>query len=296
MGYSNIAGDETAAWYAVEQGSFTRHNINVTAQLISGGATTTAALLSGQIQVAHAGGSETLSAVANGADLEVVATLAGYYPYLFEVIPEIKTIQDLNGKKIGVSNIGGSADIATRVFLRQQGLDPDKDVTIVATGSAQNRTAALLSGAIQAGMAAPPDSLAVEAIGLHPLFDLAALHLPSANTTVVMQRSFVQANHDLVQRYVDALVEAAVAVKKDRDGTIAVLKKYYQSDDDHAMSVAYDFYANEIVNPMPFPKPEQFKDAVATLSTSNPAVANVDLNKLLDPEFVQNAVDRGLSQ
>src|SRR5207248_3441445 len=146
--------------------------------------------------------------VANGADLVIVATLAGYYPYLFEVNQDIKTPRDFVGKKIGVSSIGGSADIATRVYLRQQGIDPEKDVTIVATGSSQNRTAALLSGAIQAGMAAPPDSLAVEAIGLRPIADLASLHVPSANTAVVFQRAFVEANHDLVQRYVDSLVEA----------------------------------------------------------------------------------------
>jgi NitT/TauT family transport system substrate-binding protein len=296
MGYSNITGDEIAAWVALDAGVFARHDLTVNGQLISGGATTTASLLSGQIQVAHAGGSETLSAVANGADLVIVATLAGVYPYLFEVVPEITSVQDLVGKKVGVSNIGGSADIATRVVLRQQGLDPDKDVTIVATGSSQNRTAAMLSGAIQAGMAAPPENLAVEAVGLHPLFDLASLHLPSANTAVVMQRAYVDANHDLVQRYVDALVEASVQVKNDKPGTVAVFKSYFKSDDDHAMGLAYDFFANEVVQPLPFPRPEQFKDSIETLSGSNPKIREVDLGRLLDASFVQSAADRGLAQ
>jgi ABC-type nitrate/sulfonate/bicarbonate transport system substrate-binding protein len=296
MGYSNISGDDIASWVAVETGVFARHGLNVNAQLIAGGATTTAALLSGQIQIAQAGGSESLSAVAGGADLVIVATLAGVYPYLFEVIPEIKAMPDLVGKKLGVSNVGGSADIATRVVLRQNGLDPDKDVTIVATGSSQNRTSALLSGAIQGGMAGPPDNLTVEAIGLHPILDLASQHLPSANTVVVMQRSFVAANHDVVQRYVDALAEASVQLKKDRPGTIAVFKKYFQTDDDKSMSISYDFYATEVVQPLPFPRPEQFKDAIDALSATNPKVRDVDLGKLLDPSFVQNAADRGLGQ
>src|SRR5205085_12266514 len=138
-------------------------------------------------------------ALSNGPNLRIVATLPGAYPYLLEVAPEIKSFQDLAGKKLGFSNVGGSADIATHVVLRQNGLDPDKDVTIVATGSSQNRTSALLSGAIQGGMASPPDNQAVESIGLHPIQDLASQHLPSANTVVVMQRSFVTANHDVVQ-------------------------------------------------------------------------------------------------
>jgi ABC-type nitrate/sulfonate/bicarbonate transport system substrate-binding protein len=200
------------------------------------------------------------------------------------------------GKKLGVSNLGGSADIATRTWLRQNGIDPEKDVTIVPTGSAQNRTAALQSGAIQAGMAAPPDSLGVEAVGLRPIADLAAEHVPSANTAVVMQRSFVNANHDVVQRYVDSLVQASVALKKDKPGTIAILKKYFQSDDEHAMEVAYDFYANEVVQPLPYPKPDQLKDAIEVLGATNPKVREVDLNKLLDPSFVQNAADRGVDK
>ncbi|HEX8967788.1 MAG TPA: ABC transporter substrate-binding protein [Chloroflexota bacterium] len=296
MGYSNISGDDVAAYVAVESGIFARHNLKVNAQLIAGGASTTAALLAGQIQIAQAGGSESLSAVAGGADLVIVATLAGVYPYLFEVTSDINTMRDLAGKKLGVSNVGGSADIATRVVLRQNGLDPDRDVTIVATGSAQNRTSALLSGAIQGGMAGPPDNLAIEAIGLHPLLDLASQHLPSANTVVVTQRSFLEANRGVVQRYVDALVEASLQVRQDRPGTVAVLKKYYASDDDHAMDVAYEFYANEIVQPLPYPRPEQFKDAIDALSVTNPKIRDVDLGKVLDPSLVQSAADRGLGK
>jgi hypothetical protein len=62
------------------------------------------------------------------------------------------------------------------------------------------------------------------------------------------------------------------------------------------MTAAYDFYANEVVQPYPYPRPEQFKDAVDTLSQSNPKIRDVDLGRMLDPSFVQNANDRGLGQ
>jgi len=296
VGYSNIAGDELALWAAVDQGYFDRHGIKVDAQLLAGGANTVAALLSGQIQFAHAGGSEALNASASGADLVVVATLAPVYPYVFEVTPDIASPSDLLGKKIGVATIGGSADVATRVVLRQQGIDPEKDVTIIATGSAQNRTAALLSGAIQGGMAGgPPDTLELEAQGLHPLFDLAALKLPAANTAVIAQRSWVSSNHALVQRYIDALVETSTNLKKDKEGAVAVLKKYYRSDDDSAMSATYDFHVNEVLTNLPFPRADQFGDAVAQLTPSNPKIAEVDLSRLLDASFVQDAANRGLA-
>jgi NitT/TauT family transport system substrate-binding protein len=295
MAYSNIAGGELPVWVAADEGYFTRHGLNVNAQLIAGGANTVAALISGQIQIADAGGSEALNAVAGGADLVILAQLAPVYPYILEVTPDITTPADLAGKKIGVATFGGSADIATRVVLRHEGIDPDQDVTFIATGSAQNRTAALLSGAIQAGMAGgPPDTLDLEAQGLHPLWDLAALKLPAANTAVIAQRSWVNANRAVAQRYVDALVESITHMKQDKPGSVQVLKNYFKSDDEASMSATFDFHALEVVPAKPFPRPEQFADAVDQLSVNNPRIREIDLGTLLDPSFVQDALDRGL--
>ena len=277
----------------LESGTFSSRNLRVDAQLISGGANTMAALLAGQTQITHAGGSEALSAVANGADLVVVGVTAPVYPYVLEATPEIKSVQDLAGKKVGVATLGGSADIATRVALRQAGLDPDKDVTIVATGSSQNRTAALITGAIQAGMVSgPPETLDVEARGLHPILDLAALKLPTAQTAITVQRPWLEANRGVVQRYVDGLVEATARIKKDKPGAVAVLKKYFKSDDDAAMSASYDFFAEEVLPALPYPRPEQFKDALEQLGPSNPKVLEIRLDRVLDPSFVQSAADR----
>ena len=295
VGYSNIAGDEISLWVAVDEGYFDAHGLSVDAQLLAGGANTVAALLSGQVQFAHAGGSEALNASASGADLVVVAMLAPVYPYIFEVVPEINSVNDLVGKKIGVATFGGSADVATRVMLRQAGINPAQDVTIIATGSAQNRTAALLSGAIQGGMAGgPPDTVDLEARGLHPLYDLAALKLPAANTAVIVQKMWLNANRPIVQRYIDSLVDATAHLKQDKPGSVAVLKNYYKSDDDASMSAAFDFHAGEVLATLPYPRPEQFADAIEQLSQANPRILDVDLSKLLDPSFVQDAAERGV--
>lgn len=295
VAYSNITGGQLGLWTAADGGYFSKYGIDADVQLISGGANTVAALVSGQIQIAHAGGSEALSALANGADLVVLGTVSPVYPYVLEVSSEINSSGDLVGKKLGVATFGGSADIATRVVLRQAGIDPDSDLTMIATGSSANRTAALISGAIQGGMAAgPPDTLTLEAQGLHPLFDLAALKLPSANDTIIAQRGWVNANRDTVQRYINALVEATVRVKQDREGSIVMLEKYYKSDDVGAMSATYDFYVGEVTPVLPFPRPEQFADAVQQLSVNNPRIADVDLTRALDGSFVQSAADSGL--
>ena len=58
-----------------------------------------------------------------------------------------KSLADLKGKKAGVTNYGTSSDIATRVSLKQLGLDADKDLTVVEVGNGSNVRAALEGGA-----------------------------------------------------------------------------------------------------------------------------------------------------
>src|SRR5256885_6556612 len=193
--YSNISADDWLTWYAFEKGIFKDNGLTVDLQSINGGAQTSAALLAGSIQIAQFGGAEALSANAGGADLVVVANLAPVYPYKLYAQKDIKTLADLKNKKpiakVGVSNAGGSSDIATRAALIAAGIDPDKDVAIVAVGSHTVRTQQLLLGAttpgagIDAGVDDPPEDLELVKAGLSVILDLASQKLPAANTGVI---------------------------------------------------------------------------------------------------------------
>jgi NitT/TauT family transport system substrate-binding protein len=296
VSYSNIIGDELPLWATKEGGFFEQNALDIGDLQNIASAQGVPAVISNNVQVAQVGGSEVLSVNAEGGDLVVVAQLAGVYPFVLEVAAPIKTIADLKNRKVGVSSVGSSSDIATRAALKRMGLDPDKDVTIVPVGSAAQRTAAMLSGAIDAGVSQPPDSLAVEAKGFHVLYDLASQKLPSANTSVVVTRAFLTANKAVVQRYVDAIVQGIKKLKADRQFGIDVLKKYFKSTDDVAMAATYDFYAQLVTATQPFAKPEMFADAQTILGAKSDKVKNYDVTKMLDTTFVQSAIDRGLDK
>lgn len=292
--YSNISADDWIPWYAFEKGIFKENGLEVDLQSINGGAQTSAALLAGGIQIGQFGGAEALSANAGGADLVLVANLAPVYPYKLYAQKGITSIAGLKGKKVGVSNAGGSSDIATRAALKAAGLDPDKDVTIVAVGSHANRTAALLAGSIDAGVDDPPEDIELVKAGLNVLVDLASQKLPAANTGVIMQRTYLNANKDTVQAYVDSLTIARAKMKADKPGAMDVLKKYFKLEDQTALSGAYDFFMNEVTTAYLFPDVAQFKDAVSILGAGNPNIAKVDISKMLDRTFMQSAQDRKL--
>jgi NitT/TauT family transport system substrate-binding protein len=254
------------------------------------------ALLAGQVQLAGVGGSESLAAAVSGADLKILATTTPVYPYKLEVAADIKTPADLKGKKIAISRIGSSSDVATRAGLKKLGLDPNKDVSIVQVGSLQARTAAMTSGAVQASMANPPDTLTLEDQGFHPLVDLAALDLPASNNGVVVQGAWMTAHKDETQKYIDSYVESIARVKKDQAFAFDVMKKYLKIDDNRKLQAAYDYWVGKTMPDLPYPKADQFTDSVAVVAEKNPGAKNYDLKRLLDPSFIQSAADRGVNK
>jgi NitT/TauT family transport system substrate-binding protein len=285
--------DNLPAWLALETDIFKQNGLDVTLDLIAS-STGIPALLSGQVQIAHLGGSETLSAATEGGDLVIIAVTDPVYPFVFMVPASITSIDQIKGKKIGVSNMGSSSDIATRVMLRKLGLDPDKDVSIIAVGSLQNRMAALLNGAIDGGLAQPPDQLVLEDKGFHVIYDLAAQKLPSVGNSIVVQRTWLNANQDVVQRYIDSIVQAIARSKQSKEHSLPVMQKYLKNDDPRALGVTYDFFVGTVTPSYPVVGVGLFADAVDQLSASNDKIKTFDVNKILDNHFVQSAMDRHL--
>ena len=293
MSYSNVVLDDVPLWVAYEAGSFRDNGIDVDLRLVES-STGIAALTSSEIQVASLGGSEAMSAAAGGARLAILAVITPVYPYIFEAARSVNTLDDLRGKKVGVSKIGSSSDIATRVGLGQVGLNPDKDVVIVQVGSAAARTAAIANGAIQGALVEPPDNLELEKRGLHPLFDLAALKLPAVNTCVVTTQPYLDAHRDVAQKVIDAVVAGIAREKADKAFAVDVMKKYFKSDDTEGLSAAYDFHVKEIVPSLPYPRPENFAASKDLLSKIDPKLTTFDVTRIIDSSLVESAAQRGL--
>lgn len=285
IAYSNLIADSLSLWVARESGIFAKNGLDVDLQYIAS-SNAFAALLAGQVQATAGGGSEVISGTANGADVVVVANLMPIYPYFMESPASIQKPTDLKGQSIAITNPGATFDIATRVALKKVGVDPS-EVQFIKTGSVVNVQSSLMSGQVQGGLAQVPDTLKLEAAGLHPLIDMSTLNAPAAGTVVSMQRAYVDANRDVTQKIVDSIVQAYALEKEDKPTTVKVLKQYLKSDDDAAMGATYDYYVAKA--PPTAPQPEQFKDAFGVLAEQDPRVNAVDLTKTLDAGYFQNA-------
>ncbi len=295
--YGTTSSSYLGFYYGQDAGIFAKHGLDVNGVIVSNAGGALAALLSGQADVYQGNGTDVLSAVLNGANLVILGMVAPVYPYKLMARSDLKTPADLKGKKIVIQSIGDVTYVATRVALQKVGLNPDSDVDFVQVpGAAANRAAALIGGAGQAGIASPPDDLLLQQQGFSVLLDLASLGLPSANQSITVRRDWLASHKELTQRYVDGMVDSIRGAKQDRAKSMDILKKRLKQDDEQKLAYTYDFVTKEDLASQPFPKVEQFKDPVDSLSKDNPKVKGFDVSSMLDPSFVQNAVDRGLDK
>lgn len=125
-------------------GYFKDENLTVELIRFDGGVGSLRASASGAIDLAGTSSEPVVDAIANGADVKIVYSYAPNVDVTFAVGPSIKTMADLKGKKMGVQEAGGFADVMTRIVLKKAGIDP-KDVTFVTTTTA-GRVQALATG------------------------------------------------------------------------------------------------------------------------------------------------------
>src|SRR5262249_20025766 len=136
MGIAFVNARVAPLWVAEKEGFFRKNGIDIKLTNIPGGTQVAQALLSGGIDISFADPSSTISAIAAGAQLVEVMAITTIMPYYLVGAPEVKTVADLKGKRVGSSGLGLSASrLALLVAFGTLGLDPNRDkITLVAAG------------------------------------------------------------------------------------------------------------------------------------------------------------------
>jgi len=289
-------GAHLPLFYARDKGIFAKNGLDVTLQGLGGGPVAAAALQSGEIQIADITGSEVVSADAAGADIIILATLMPVYPYVFEVGQAISSKDDLKGKTIAVRSFGDATDIATRVLLKKEGLDPDKDVTILAVQQEGARTASLMTGQICCTLAQVQDRVLLEKNNFHMLFDMMTLGIPNAQGVIATNRAYAKDHPDVVQHFMDSLIESIARSKNDRAGSLPVLKAQLELEDDAIVAATYDFFIGEVLPNVPTPTAAQFAPGISVLSQQNDKIKGFDVAPFIDTSYLDNSVKRGLDK
>src|SRR4249920_960084 len=151
VAYAAITAAFALPWVAKEAGIFQRHGLDVELVYIASGSRAVQTLVGGSIDVAAIGGPAGVDARLAGADTIYVALPVTRVLVFTVAEPHVQRVEELRGKSIGVTRVGTVTDFFTRIFLRQNGLVPDRDVMIRQMGGLPEIVAGLKAGQIQGG-------------------------------------------------------------------------------------------------------------------------------------------------
>jgi len=135
---------------AADKGFDKKNGIRIEITALKGDALLTKALLAGELDSYEGNPGGPMIAANKGADIRVLGCNWPGLPYSLYTRNDVKSLADLKGKAIAVSDPGALPDLFARAALQSGGLDPNKDVTYVRAGSDSDRVKALAAGVVAA--------------------------------------------------------------------------------------------------------------------------------------------------
>ncbi len=238
--YNAISGVMAPIWVAADAGLFTKHGINVDVKYLAA-TSAVQAMLGGGEEVGFVG-NQGIDAKLEGADLVYVAS--GLPTFVFQLYsrPEIKTIADLKGKVIAVTQPAASTDYATRMVLRKNGLDPEKDVKILYAQDSINVINTVITGNAAAGINSHPNALKLKAAGMKMLVDITELKIPFLFTGILSSPKVVREKNEALTRFLRGYIEAMAVIRRDKEITVKSMGKFLKLSDREALESTYDEY------------------------------------------------------
>jgi NitT/TauT family transport system substrate-binding protein len=236
------------------------------------------ALMSGEVDY-HGVADSALRLAAKGAPLKAIFFGAMRPNYFMMAKPQVKTVAELRGKYIGMVRFGDTVELATRIALTREGLDPQKDAIPIMIGLPTTRNAALAAGSIDATIAVPPDNVLLRQKGFRELLFLGdAVEFPS-NGFATTDRQLTE-KRDLTKRTLRAVYRGLMFARERPDDSIQIIEREWKVDN----PVARESYASLAKS---FSRDGTASDAgikfhLQQIQKLDKGVGDIPLNKVVD--------------
>lgn len=191
---------------ASSRGYFREQGLTVEPIFVRGGPTAIQALISGNVEYGSIGGAQAaIRSKARGLDMNIIASISNYTNYTLIGNKETRRIEDLRGKIVGITGAGAFSDFTTRLFLKRNNLDPDKDVTLRAIGQTVVRAGALEKGLISAAPFSAEDAIKLLDKGFPMIANFnEAVRVPQS--IYVTRGEMVEKNPETTKRFLKAVI------------------------------------------------------------------------------------------
>ncbi|HMF51478.1 MAG TPA: ABC transporter substrate-binding protein, partial [Candidatus Saccharimonadales bacterium] len=222
-----------------------------------------------------------LQPVAGGAGIAVIGSHVSFDQYGMGVGSSIGAVKELKGKKIGVSALGARSDLVARVMLRRAGLDPAKDVEMVAAGVAPARTLALTKNLVQGVPLNQEVAAEAQKLGIKVL-EMKAV--PVMTDLLITTRAFIKGEEETLRRFMKGYATAIQYFVSKRSDSLAILKKYFPGNQGISVDAMYDAFSAQL-RPLPELNNEAIQAFVDVGAAVDQPTKNLKPADIVEPKF-----------
>lgn len=148
----------------------------------------------------------------------------------------IKRITDLKNKRVAVSGFGSIPHVMVREALSAAGMNPDKDITVLALGGSGDRIAALAAGIVDATPLDVAYIQRTEKLGYNNLLylgDVVNLRLGG----LAASNDKIQRNPEQITRVIRATLKGVRFMKTNKPETLAIMRDYLKISGDYVEKI-----------------------------------------------------------
>jgi NitT/TauT family transport system substrate-binding protein len=291
--HSSRVMSQSMPWMAQEAGLFKKYNIDHELVFIASSGIVTAALLGGDADMTVTGGIGNVIAYVRGStDVAFIGGVKNTMTQTLVAGGNIKKPEDLKGKRIGVSRIGGNSHYFTIQALRRYNMEPNRDFSFLQTGGDPETLAALISGGIEVANLTPPTDSQAIARGYHYVVYGPDLKIPYAATAFVTKRSLLNKRGQVVGQYMRAMAETARIMHTDREFVYKVLGKYLRITDRSVLDSAYNAEI-KVLEPRLVIKNEALQAILDEVAQTDPRAKKVKPQELIDSRYLDEMEKSG---
>jgi NitT/TauT family transport system substrate-binding protein len=284
--YSSITSSQSVAWVAHETGIYQKHGLNVQLVYVSSGSRAMSALLAGETPILFTAGNPGVSAALGGARVKTIMGLLNVFPYYLVSGKGINQIEQLRGKRIGISRFGSSGHAAAVYALRRFNLEPGRDVALLQIGGGGERLAAMQTNAVQGTLLTSPQQLLAKKLGFNVLADLAQLEIPFLHSAVITRDDVIAQQPELLNSFARAVLEGIHFLKAKPRETLNIFHKYFRTNDMEALQDSYDEYIRQIQR-VPYVDLKAMQTVLQIVGESQPAALKAKPEQFIDHSVLQ---------
>lgn len=289
IGYPSLSFRQSNVWVAKEQGLFKKYGLEVEPIFLRGGQLATLALAAGDPPIVNIG--TVVQANLTGFNLVLVAAVENNYDQILFARPGITKLEQLKGKRFGISGFGAATHYATIILMRHLNFDP-KDLTLLPTGPDAERIAAMAAGKIDASLFTSSAAAPARKAGFVELLQIADLGVEVQGNGFATSRAYVQSNRDVVKNALRGFVEAIYYIYANKKEAQGVFAKYMRTNDPEILEESYQGYI-KMIPKKPYPTLKGIQFMLDMLAEKMPQAKTAKPEQFVDLSFLQELEKEG---